>query len=241
MNIIIVPTIHDVAIKTYELFKSQLILKPNSVLGLATGSSPLLLYQQLIEGVKNKQCSFKEVITFNLDEYIGVDVSQPQSYAHFMRHHLFNHVDINLDCTNIPSGLCEDLQAECDRYNQALALHRIDLQLLGVGTNGHIAFNEPLTPFDSVTHVVTLNESTRHDNAIFFNSLSEVPTHAISMGIHNIMQAKKIILIATGPKKSDAIYNIVHGPVEEVCPGSILQTHHDVTLILDEAAAARLG
>jgi len=241
MNIIIVPTAHDVAVKAYELFKSQLTLKPTSVLGLATGSSPLLLYQQLIEGVKNKQFSFKEVITFNLDEYIGVGFSHSQSYAHFMRHHLFDHVDINLDHTNIPNGLCDDPKTECDRYNQALSLHTIDLQLLGVGTNGHIAFNEPLTPFNSITHVVTLNESTRHDNAIFFNSLSEVPTHAISMGIHNIMQAKKIILIATGPKKADAIYNIVHGTIEELCPGSILQTHQDVTLILDEAAAARLG
>lgn len=241
MNIIIVPTACDVAIKGYELFKSQLTLKPNSVLGLATGSSPLLLYQQLIEGVKNKQCSFKEVITFNLDEYIGMDASHPQSYAYFMRHHLFDHVDINLDHTNIPSGLCNDPQAECDRYNQALSLHTIDLQLLGVGTNGHIGFNEPLTPFNSVTHVVALNESTRLDNAIFFNSISEVPTHAISMGIQNIMKAKRIILIATGPRKADAVYNIVHGPVDEFCPGSILQTHHDVTLILDEAAATRLG
>ena len=240
MKIIRAHDAHDVALHAYALFKEQLNTKPNSVLGLATGSSPILLYKELIEGVKRNECSFKEVITFNLDEYMGMDATHPQSYAHFMREQLFNHIDIDLSNTHIPQGLSDDYQVECDRYNHALKEHIIDIQLLGVGSNGHIGFNEPLTPFDSVTHVVKLKESTRRDNAIFFDSLDDVPTHAISMGINNIMQAKKIVLLAIGPKKADAIYNIVHGPVNESCPGSILQTHPDVTLILDPKAAARL-
>lgn len=240
MNIITCHNAHEVALKAYELFKSQLNHKPNSVLGLATGSSPILLYQELILGVRNQELSFKEVHTFNLDEYVGMDAHHPQSYAFFMKKQLFDHVDIDVQNTHIPCGLAEDLAEECERYNQALKNHSIDMQLLGIGSNGHIGFNEPYTSFDSVTHVVKLKESTRQDNALFFSSLDEVPNHAISMGIHNILQAKKIVLLATGKKKAEAIKAMVHGPINEACPGSILQTHPDVTLILDTEAASHL-
>lgn len=240
MNIIVCKTPHEVALHAYEIFKNQLIAKPQSNLGLATGSSPILLYEELIKGVKNKEISFKDVVTFNLDEYVGMDKEHSQSYAHFMHQQLFNHVDINHKNTHIPCGLAQDLDKECESYNNALESYRLDIQLLGIGSNGHIGFNEPYTSFDSVTHVVKLKDSTRHDNAIFFESLDEVPTHAISMGIANIMQAKKIVLLAIGKKKAQAIVNMIHGPVDESCPGSILQRHTDVTIILDEEAASNL-
>ena len=240
MNIIVCKTPHEVALHAYEVFKNQLIDKPQSVLGLATGSSPILLYEELINGVKNKEISFSEAITFNLDEYVGMDNKHPQSYARFMRHHLFDHVDINLKNTHIPCGLAKDLDKECELYNNALESYHLDIQLLGIGSNGHIGFNEPYTSFDSVTHVVKLKDSTRHDNAVFFESLNEVPTHAISMGIANIMQARKIVLLAIGKKKAQAIVNMIHGPINESCPGSILQNHSDVTIIIDEDAASNL-
>jgi glucosamine-6-phosphate deaminase len=240
MNIIRCQNAHDVALKAYEIFKHQLNSKPKSVLGLATGSSPILLYQELILGVKNKELSFKDVSTFNLDEYVGMDSTHPQSYAYFMKSQLFDHVDIELNQTHIPHGLAQDLELECKSYNEALDQYHVDIQLLGIGSNGHIGFNEPFTPFDSVTHVVKLKESTRKDNAIFFDSLEDVPTHAISMGIQNILEAKKIVLLAIGKKKANAIHAMVHGPIDESCPGSILQTHPDVTLILDEEAASLL-
>lgn len=240
MNIIICNNAHEVALKAYELFKTQLNRKPNSVLGLATGSSPILLYQELILGVRNQELSFKEVHTFNLDEYVGMDSHHPQSYAFFMKTQLFDHVDIDVRNTHIPCGLAQDLEKECERYNQALTKHTIDIQLLGIGSNGHIGFNEPHTSFESVTHVVKLKESTRKDNAVFFSSIDEVPAHAISMGIRNILQAKKIVLLAIGKKKAQAIKAMVHGPIDEACPGSILQTHPDVTLILDTEAALYL-
>lgn len=240
MNIIICKSVHDVALQGYEVFKNQLISKPHSVLGLATGSSPILLYEELIKGVKRQEVSFKEVRTFNLDEYVGMDGQHSQSYASFMRHHLFNQIDIDNNNTHIPNGIAIDLNAECELYNTTLELHHIDMQLLGIGSNGHIGFNEPYTSFDSVTHVVKLKESTRSDNVVFFNSIEEVPTHAISMGIANIMKAKKIVLIAIGKKKAQALYNMIHGPIHESCPGSILQTHPDVTIILDEEAASKI-
>ena len=240
MNIIIASNAHEVALKAYELFKSQLNQQPNSVLGLATGSSPILLYQELILGVKNQELSFKEVHTFNLDEYVGMDAHHPQSYAFFMKTQLFDHVDLDVQNTHIPCGLAVDLNKECERYNHALKNHTIDMQLLGIGSNGHIGFNEPYTSFESVTHVVKLKESTRQDNALFFSSLDEVPTHAISMGIHNILEAKKIVLLAIGKKKAAAIKAMVYGPIDEACPGSILQTHPDVSLILDTEAASLL-
>jgi glucosamine-6-phosphate deaminase len=240
MKIIQCVDAHEVALAAYKIFKEQLNTKPNSVLGLATGSSPILLYKELIKGYENKELSFKDVSTFNLDEYVGMDSKHPQSYAMFMKNHLFDHVDIDTANTHIPCGLTKNLELECREYNLALERHSIDIQLLGIGSNGHIGFNEPHTSFDSVTHVVKLKDSTRQDNASFFSSIDEVPTHAISMGIQNIMDAKKIVLLAIGEKKAKAIYDMVNGPVNESCPGSILQTHHNVTLIIDQEAGSLL-
>lgn len=238
MNIIICQTAHDVALHAYEIFKHQLKAYPNSVLGLATGSSPILLYEQLVLGYQNNEISFRDVTVMNLDEYVGLDHNHPQSYAAFMRKHLFDHVDIHPNNTHIPHGIAKDYNHECNLYNELLDKHPRDIQLLGIGSNGHIGFNEPHTSFGSVTHLVKLKESTRKDNAIFFKSQEEVPTHAISMGIQNILESKRIVLIALGKKKAQAIFNMIHGPVDESCPGSILQNHPDVTLILDHEAAS---
>jgi glucosamine-6-phosphate deaminase len=240
MKIIVCENAHEVALKAYEVFKNQLTQKPSSILGLATGSSPILLYKELIQGYLRNEISFKEVITFNLDEYVGMDDSYPQSYAYFMKHHLFDHVDINELNTYIPNGRAENLVQECAQYHQALSESGVDLQLLGIGSNGHIGFNEPPTSFESSVHVVKLKESTRNDNAMFFQSIEEVPTHAISMGIQDILKSKKIVLLACGKKKAEAIKAMVLGAIDESCPGSILQTHNDVTLILDEEAASLL-
>jgi len=240
MKIIVCESAHEVALKAYEVFKNQITVKPQSILGLATGSSPILLYKELIQGYIRKEISFKDVITFNLDEYVGMDISHPQSYAYFMKHYLFNHVDINVDNTHIPNGLAENLDLECAQYHQALSERGVDLQLLGIGSNGHIGFNEPHTTFESSVHVVRLKDSTRNDNAIFFQSIEEVPTHALSMGIQDILKSKKIVLLACGKKKAEAIKAMILGPIDESCPGSILQTHNDVTLILDEEAASLL-
>jgi glucosamine-6-phosphate deaminase len=240
MKIIVCESAHEVALKAYEVFKNQLTLKPSSILGLATGSSPILLYKELVQGYLRNKISFKEVITFNLDEYVGMDVSYPQSYAYFMKHHLFEHVDINELNTFIPNGRAVNLVQECAQYHHALSESGVDLQLLGIGSNGHIGFNEPHTSFESSVHVVKLKESTRNDNAMFFQSIEEVPTHAISMGIQDILKSKKIVLLACGKKKAEAIKAMVLGPIDESCPGSILQTHNDVTLIIDEEAASLL-
>jgi glucosamine-6-phosphate deaminase len=240
MKIIVCESAHEVALKAYEVFKNQLTLKPSSILGLATGSSPILLYKELVQGYLRNKISFKEVITFNLDEYVGMDVSYPQSYAYFMKHHLFEHVDINELNTFIPNGRAVNLVQECAQYHHALSESGVDLQLLGIGSNGHIGFNEPHTSFESRVHVVKLKESTRNDNAMFFQSIEEVPTHAISMGIQDILKSKKIVLLACGKKKAEAIKAMVLGPIDESCPGSILQTHNDVTLIIDEEAASLL-
>jgi glucosamine-6-phosphate deaminase len=238
MNIIICQSAHDVALHAYEIFKQQLTTNSKSILGLATGSSPILLYEQLVLGYQNKEISFRDVTVMNLDEYVGLNPNHPQSYATFMRKHLFDHVDIQTDNTHIPHGIADNYEHECSLYNELLDKYPRDIQLLGIGSNGHIGFNEPHTSFKSVTHRVKLKESTRKDNAVFFNSQDEVPTHALSMGIQNILEAKRIVLIALGKKKAQAIFNMIHGPVDESCPGSILQTHIDVTLILDNEAAS---
>lgn len=214
--------------------------KPTAVLGLATGSSPIGLYQYLIESYKKQEISFKQVRTYNLDEYCGLPRTHPESYYNFMHRNLFHHVDIKEENVHVPSAEGSDLQAQCDAYNDLLHHVQVDLQLLGIGGNGHIGFNEPGTSFDAETFVVKLTEKTRQDNKRFFNSIDEVPTHAITMGIKNIMQAKELLLIASGKSKADAIYQLVHGPVHEGFPASILQRHPNVTIVVDEEAASLL-
>ena len=241
MKIIIAENYDDMSVKAYEVMKKVVTSKNDATLGLATGSTPIGLYKNMIEDYKKGNVSYKNVKSVNLDEYIGQGVGDEQSYVEFMRNNLFNHIDIDLANTDLPCGKCDDMQAECDRYNAKLASISVDIQVLGIGSNGHIGFNEPNTPFGSVTHVVNLTENTIKDNARFFNSIDEVPTQAISMGIKNVMNAKSILLIASGANKADAIKATVEGPVTESVPASVLQLHPDVYIVVDKDAASKLS
>ena len=238
MNVIVCKDKQEVAKKAYELLKDVVVNKPNAVLGLATGSSPIGLYGEMIADYKAGNLSYKNVISFNLDEYVGIDKNHPESYSSFMHKELFDHIDIQEDNTHLPFG---DTQADCDAYEAAMSDVSIDLQVLGIGRNGHIGFNEPGTSFDSLTHIVDLDEKTIEDNARFFdNDANLVPKKAISMGIATIMKSKRILLIATGENKAEAVAAMVNGPVTESMPASILQKHADVTVFVDETAAANL-
>ncbi len=214
---------------------------PNAVLGLATGSTPIGLYQRMVKDHQENGTSYKNIKSYNLDEYYGLDPQHDQSYYYFMNHHLFSHIDINPENTHVPSGV-GDIQANCDAYNAMLAENPVDIQLLGIGSNGHIGFNEPGTAFDSATHYIELKPSTREDNArLFFNGdLDAVPTHAITMGIQNILNAKKVLLIACGANKADAIKVMVEDEPTIELPASALKDHPDYICIVDEAAASKL-
>ncbi|MBQ1342876.1 MAG: glucosamine-6-phosphate deaminase [Firmicutes bacterium] len=214
--------------------------KPAAVLGYATGSTPLGLYAELIRLNKAGAFSYAQATSFNLDEYAGLDGSHDQSYRYFMNHNLFDHVDIRKDHTFVPSGL--DLSPEtAAAYDKAIeAAGGIDLQLLGIGNNGHIGFNEPGTPFGSITHLVELTESTRQANSRFFASIDEVPTHAVTMGIRTVMNAKSVILMAIGKAKAPIMKETLQGPVTENVPASVLQLHPDVEFYLDYDAASLL-
>lgn len=204
------------------------------VVGLATGSTPEGMYANLVKKYKAGEISFANVVTFNLDEYAGLSKDDPMSYQYFMYQNLFKDVDIKSENIHIPNGLAEDLEKECEQYEVLIQQEgKIDVQILGLGLNGHIGFNEPGTSFDSRTHVVELEESTRIANSRFFNSLDEVPKKALTMGIGTIMEAKEIIFIVNGEKKADILRKVVHGEVTENVPASILQRHPNITLITD--------
>ncbi len=241
MKIIIAENYDEMSAKAYEVMKEVVTSKNDAILGLATGSTPIGLYKCMIEDYKKGNVSYKNVKSVNLDEYIGQGVGDEQSYVEFMRNNLFNHIDIDLNNTDLPCGKCDDIVAECNRYNAKLAGLSVDIQVLGIGSNGHIGFNEPNTPFGSVTHVVDLTENTIKDNARFFNSIDEVPTQAISMGIKNVMNSKAILLIASGANKADAIKATVEGPVTEKVPASVLQLHPNCYIVIDKAAASKLS
>ena len=212
------------------------------VLGLATGSTPEGLYKRLIEKYKLGEVSFKNVKSFNLDEYVGLDKNDPNSYYYFMKTKLFDHVDIFMDNVRVPNGTADDLQQECQEHENAIRVAGgIDVQLLGIGANGHIGFNEPGTPFTSRTHVVDLEESTIKANSRFFNSIEEVPTQAISMGIETIMNSKEILLLVSGESKAEALAKLLNGEVTEEVPASVLKNHPKVTIIVDEAAFSAAG
>ena len=213
---------------------------PQAVLGLATGTTPLGLYARLIADRKENGTDYSQIRTVNLDEYQGLPASHPQGYAYFMRKNLFDGLGIVPEHTNIENGMAEDEEAECARYDRLLEELPRDIQLLGLGSNGHIAFNEPGTAFSSGTHVVTLAESTVRDNARLFSDISEVPRKAFTMGIKQIMQAKKILILASGANKADAVYKMVKGAVTEQVPASVLQLHPDCTLIADREAAEKI-
>ncbi|WP_188454148.1 glucosamine-6-phosphate deaminase [Virgibacillus oceani] len=237
MEIIKVKDYQDMSREACSLLVDTINKKPNSVLGLATGSTPEGLYQQLIKKYQQKEVSFQQAKTFNLDEYVGIASDDPNSYYYFMNEKLFNHIDIQKGNTHIPNGMAEDMDQECRDYEQLIRkAEHMDIQLLGLGLNGHIGFNEPGTPLTSRTHIVELDESTRMANARFFNTMNEVPKKAITMGIDTIMESKKIMLLVSGEKKAGAVKRLVDGDITEEFPASILQKHHDVTVIADEAA-----
>jgi len=241
MNIIITKSYEEMSRKAANFIVSQVTLKPDSVLGLATGSTPIKTYEYLREKYQDDVVDFEETVTFNLDEYIGLGKDDPQSYRYFMDQHLFNHINIKEGNIFIPNGLVDEIDMECIRYEEEIRKHGgIDLQLLGIGRNGHIGFNEPNVNFEARTHKVSLDEDTIHANARFFDSATEVPTEAISMGIKTIMMSKKILLLASGKNKAEAINALINGPITPKLPASILQLHQDVTLILDESASSIL-
>lgn len=222
----------DLSRKAANIISAQVILKEKSVLGLATGSTPIGTYKQLVEWYNKGDIDFSKVTSINLDEYIGLDGSSDQSYRYFMNEHLFNHININMENTHVPNGKAKDMEAECKNYDELIAdMGGIDLQLLGIGHNGHIGFNEPDHAFEKTTHIVHLGQSTIEANSRFFHSIEEVPTRAITMGIKSIMQAKKILLVANGPDKKDIIEKALYGPVTPAVPASILQLHPDLTVV----------
>lgn len=226
--------------KAANILAAQVILKPDCVLGLATGSSPIGTYDQLVEGYEKGDLDFSEVRTVNLDEYIGLNQENDQSYYYFMHSHLFDRINIDPANTNVPNGMAEDIDAECERYEELIrSLGGVDIQLLGIGRNGHIGFNEPAAAFDKMTHCVDLTESTIEANKRFFASADDVPRQAVSMGSGTIMKAKKILLIACGEDKADAVAKSFFGPVTPEVPASILQLHSDVVVIADTAALSK--
>ncbi|MCJ7835648.1 glucosamine-6-phosphate deaminase [Cuneatibacter sp. NSJ-177] len=227
--------------KAANLIAAQVIMKPDCVLGLATGTTPVGTYRQLVEGYEKGDLDFSAVKTVNLDEYKGLSPENNQSYRYFMNENLFRHVNICLENTNVPNGLAEDAEAECARYNQVIRdLGGIDLQLLGLGVNGHIGFNEPDDAFAKETHLVTLTQSTIDANSRLFDRIEDVPHYAFTMGIRSIMQARKILVVANGENKADIIKKAFFGPVTPQVPASILQMHPDVILVGDEAALGKI-
>jgi glucosamine-6-phosphate deaminase len=224
-----------------NLISAEVIRRPDCVLGLATGSTPIGTYKQLAVWNQRGDFSFKEVRTVNLDEYKGLSPTHDQSYRYFMQTNFFDHIDIRGENTHVPDGLTPEPEAECTRYDALVqSLGYADLQLLGLGRNGHIGFNEPCDCFVKATHVVDLSESTIDANARFFETREDVPRQALTMGIGCIMAARRVLLIASGADKADAVYNAFCGPITPQCPASILQLHNDVVLVGDKAALQKL-
>ena len=241
MRIICAKDYKDVSRKAANIISAQVILKPDCVLGLATGSSPIGTYQQLIRWYEKGDLDFAHVRTVNLDEYVGLSKDHDQSYAYFMRQNFFDHINIDQANCNIPNGMNPDAEAECARYDAVIkSLGGIDLQLLGLGPNGHIGFNEPCDEFVKGTNKVSLTKETIDANARFFASADDVPRQALTMGIGCIMSARRVLLIASGKDKADAVYNAFCGPITPECPASILQLHNDVVLVGDREALSRL-
>ena len=227
--------------KAASILASQITLKPDSVLGLATGSTPIGLYDCLVDWYEKGDLDFSQIKTVNLDEYKGLNKENDQSYYYFMHKHLFDRVNINPENTNVPDGTEMDSEKECTRYEEVIrSMGGVDIQLLGLGNNGHIGFNEPDSSFAKMTHCVDLTESTIEANKRFFASADDVPRQAYSMGIGTIMRAKKILLVANGEAKADALAKCLFGPVTPEMPGSILQFHNDVVVVADSAALSKI-
>lgn len=241
MRIVIAKDYEDLSRKAAHVIAGQLIMRPDTVLGLATGATPLRCYELLTHMAEEKLVSFRQCKIFNLDEYYSLSPENPQSYGYFMKQHLFSRVDILPENTFIPNGLAENIAQECQAYEDLIRrAGGIDLQLLGIGRNGHIGFNEPDVSFEAFTHLVALDQDTIQANSKFFNTREEVPKTAISMGIKTIMQARGILLLASGAEKAETVYQMVYGKISPDVPASVLQIHPNATVLVDEAAGQRL-
>lgn len=237
MKVIIAKDYDDLSKKAFEVMKETVVENPDATLGLATGSSPVGLYKEMIEDHKKNGTNYKNIKSYNLDEYVGIDRDDPQSYYTFMNENLFKDIDINPENTHVPYGSTAE---EAAKYEDMVK--DVDLQVLGIGNNGHIGFNEPGTAFDAPTHIVDLTESTIEANKRFFDGdVNKVPKQAISQGLGTIMRAKKILLVANGEQKADAVKAMIEGPVTTEVPASILQNHPDVVVVIDEKAACKLS
>lgn len=227
--------------KAANIISAQVILQPRSILGLATGSTPLGIYRQLIEWYNKGDIDFAEIQTVNLDEYCNLSPENSQSYHYYMRTNFFDHINVKKENIHVPNGMAEDVDAECENYDKLISsLGGIDLQLLGLGNTGHIGFNEPNESFDKMTHRVALKQKTISDNSRFFSSIDEVPKFAVTMGIKAIMQARKILLVVNGAKKAEILEKVLFGPITPAIPASILQLHPNVTVIADADALTKV-
>lgn len=228
--------------KAANLLASQIHLNPYSIIGLATGGTPVGMYKELIRMHKEEGLNFTEVITFNLDEYYPISTDNSQSYYYYMMDNLFNHINVDKNNVHIPNGMAEDVHLECESYEKMIKVAGgIDFQVLGIGPNGHIGFNEPDDKFEKNTHLVHLDEETIKANSRFFDSIDKVPKTAISMGIKTIMSAKKILLVANGKNKAEIIKKAIFGDITPDVPASVLQLHPDVTFVLDKEASAEIN
>ena len=241
MDVIIAKDYEEMSKRAAEMIKDLVKSKPDAVLGLATGSTPVGAYKELIRMHKEEGLDFSNVATFNLDEYVGLVPEHDQGYRYFMNKNLFEQINIKIENTHVPDGMAEDIESHCREYEEMIRqAGGIDLQVLGIGSNGHIAFNEPGGSLESRTHKETLTENTLKDNARFFKSMDEVPRYALTMGIGTIMEARRIILLASGGNKADAVCKAVEGPVTEMVPASVLQNHSQASVITDKDAGAAL-
>jgi glucosamine-6-phosphate deaminase len=241
LRLIIANNYEDMSKKAANMIAAQILLKPNSVLGLATGSTPLMTYQYLIKLFKDETISFDEVITFNLDEYVELPQDNINSYHYYMDNNFFKYVNIKMENKHLPNGMSINIDEECSEYEKKIHTSGgIDFQILGIGNNGHIGFNEPDLKFEAVTHPINLDEETIKANSRFFNNENEVPKKAITMGVRTIMNARKVILLANGANKAETLYKSIYGKIDPKLPASILQLHPDVTFLLDKSAASLL-
>lgn len=241
MRVVIANDYEDLSSRAAMIVAGQVCIKPKSVLGLATGSTPTRMYNKLVEMHKSASLDFSSVVSFNLDEYIGLLPEDEQSYHWYMNKNFFEHVNISKDNIHIPNGISKNIAEECQKYDQAIqACGGIDLQILGIGNNGHIGFNEPDLKFEATTHKVELDLDTIYANSRFFKNANDVPRYAISMGIKTIMQAKKILLLVNGQNKAEAIFKTIFNEITPEIPASILQLHQDVTVIVEKEAAMYL-
>ncbi|NLO21877.1 MAG: glucosamine-6-phosphate deaminase [Syntrophomonadaceae bacterium] len=241
MRIILADNYEEMSRKAADIVRSQIVLKPDCVLGLATGDTPMGMYQELIKMYENKEVDFSEVTIFNLDEYYSLSRENPQSYYYYMHHNFFKHINVKKENTYIPNGTATEIDEECRNYEEQIKNKGgIDMQVLGIGANGHIGFNEPDVNFEAETHLVKLDEMTIEANSRFFSSKDKVPTSAISMGIKTIMQSRMLVLLANGESKADAIYKTIKGKICPEVPASIIQLHPNATMVIEKNAAKLL-